>query len=67
MLSYAKLKSKPRVFRSLTGITLSEFEELLLSEREGMAGLSLYPLHRQRGSSKELWRWSEGGTKRQSR
>ena len=31
MLSYAKLKSKPRVFRSLTGITLSEFEELLLS------------------------------------
>ncbi len=31
MLSYAKLQSKPRVFRSLTGITLSEFEELLLS------------------------------------
>lgn len=31
MLSYAKLKSKRRVFRSLTGITLSEFEELLLS------------------------------------
>jgi len=31
MLSYAKLKSKPRVFRSLTGITLSEFETLLPS------------------------------------
>ena len=31
MLSYAKLQSKPRVFRSLTGITLSEFETLLPS------------------------------------
>ncbi len=31
MLSYAKLQNKPRVFQSLTGITLSEFEELLPS------------------------------------
>lgn len=29
MLSYAKLQSKPRVFRSLTGLSLSEFEKLL--------------------------------------
>ncbi len=31
MLSYAKLQNKPRVFRSLTGIRLSEFEKLLPS------------------------------------
>ena len=31
MLSYAKLQSQPRVFRSLSGITLSEFETLLPS------------------------------------
>ena len=31
MLTYAKLKNKPRVFKSLIGISLSEFEELLPS------------------------------------
>jgi hypothetical protein len=31
MLSYAKLQNKPRVFRSLTGLSLSEFEKLLPS------------------------------------
>jgi hypothetical protein len=31
MLSYEKLKNKPRIFRSLTGLSLSEFEKLLPS------------------------------------
>jgi hypothetical protein len=29
MISYAKLKNKPRVFRALTGLSLREFEKLL--------------------------------------
>jgi hypothetical protein len=29
MLSYAKLKNKPRVFRALTGLSLTGFEKLL--------------------------------------
>ena len=28
MISYAKLKNKPRVFRALTGLSLREFEKL---------------------------------------
>jgi hypothetical protein len=31
MLSYEKLKNKPRIFRSLSGLSLSEFEKLLPS------------------------------------
>ena len=31
MLSYAKLQNKPRIFRSLSGLSLSEFEQLLPS------------------------------------
>jgi len=28
MITYEKLEKKPRVFKSITGITLAEFEEL---------------------------------------
>ena len=31
MLSYAKLQNKPRIFRTLSGLSLSEFEQLLPS------------------------------------
>jgi hypothetical protein len=31
MLSYAKVQNKPRIFRSLSGLTVSEFEKLLPS------------------------------------
>jgi hypothetical protein len=31
MLSYANLQTKPRISRSLTGLSLSEFEKLLPS------------------------------------
>ena len=31
MLSHAKLQNKPRIFRSLSGLSLSEFEQLLPS------------------------------------
>jgi hypothetical protein len=31
MLSYAKLQTEPCIFRSLTGLSLSEFEKLLPS------------------------------------
>jgi hypothetical protein len=31
MLSYAKLQNKPRIFWSLTGLSVSEFEKLLPS------------------------------------
>lgn len=31
MLSYTKVQNKPRVLQSLTGVTLTEFESLLVS------------------------------------
>ncbi len=31
MLSYAKVQNKPRVLQSLTGLTVAEFEKLLVS------------------------------------
>jgi hypothetical protein len=31
MLSYAKVRNKPRVLQSLSGLTVAEFESLLVS------------------------------------
>ena len=38
MLSYANLQNKPRVLQSLTGLTVAEFEQLLVSFEQAWQG-----------------------------
>jgi hypothetical protein len=38
MLSYAKVQNKPRVLQSLSGLTVVEFEQLLVSFEQAWQG-----------------------------